>query len=311
MTEIAVRPEDRPIDYWPTPQPQPAPSEDPTGGRLVAWANGLAAAHKIGSALCQTSFAPKQFAGKAEDAAAAILFGDEIGLTPTQALRSIHVIAGTPSLYARAMVALVQSKGHEVWTELDTPAKVVVCGKRRGTTHVERSEWTTDRARRAGYTSNKKYETDPQAMLYARAASDVCRKIAADALAGLAYTVEELEIGEQPTTTVTRSEPAGPRKVSREKPQPAEPDPVPEPPTAEESAEESATRAQVQKLNILIQEQGITERQAKLDYLSTQVGRTLTSSNDLSKHEASSLIELLDATKPAEPTLPEPEGWQQ
>ena len=30
-----------------------------------------------------------------------------------------------------------------------------------------------ERARRAGYTNNKKYETDPQSMLYARAAADV------------------------------------------------------------------------------------------------------------------------------------------
>ena len=179
---------------------------DPTGGRLIAWADGLAAAHRIGSALCQTAFVPASFRGKPEEAAAAILYGDEIGLTPTQALQSVHVISGRPGLYARAMVALALSKGHEVWTVEKSDAKVTVAGRRKGSTHVHEETWTTARAQKAGYTTNKKYSTDPQAMLYARAAADVVRQIAPDALAGLDYAVEELELSESPTvTTITRS----------------------------------------------------------------------------------------------------------
>ena len=71
--EIALREVNSPAEITTT-------GPDPTGGRLVAWAEGLAAAHRIGSALCQTAFAPKHFAGKPEEAAAAILFGDEVGL---------------------------------------------------------------------------------------------------------------------------------------------------------------------------------------------------------------------------------------
>ena len=65
---------------------------------------------------------------------------------------------------------------------------------RRGAEHVTRETWTTQRAQRAGYTNNKKYQTDPQAMLYARAASDVCRQIAADVLAGIGHSVEEMQL---------------------------------------------------------------------------------------------------------------------
>ena len=167
---------------------------DPTGGRLVAWAEGLAAAHRIGTALCQTSFVPQQFRGKPEEAAAAILYGDEIGFTPTQALQNIYVISGKPSMYARSMVALLMSHGHDVWTVEKTDAKVTVAGRRKGSTHTVEETWTTARASKAGYTNNKKYQTDPQAMLYARAASDVCRQVAPDSLAGIAYTVEEMEL---------------------------------------------------------------------------------------------------------------------
>jgi hypothetical protein len=277
---------------------------DPTGGRLVAWAEGLAAAHRIGSALCRTSFAPKQFQGKPDEAAAAIMFGDEIGLTPTQALRSVHVISGTPGLYARTMVALVQSRGHEVWTEIDTPSKVVVCGRRRGLSNVERSEWTTERARKAGYTTNKKYETDPQAMLYARAASDVCRKVAADALAGLAYTVEEMELAEPaPVTNLRRadttSEPV--KRTARRAPTPApEPDLEPpsaaEPPAIEDAPEPSAeplTDAQRGKMHALFSEHDMGDRQDRLDYAASIIGHPIGSSNDLTKREASAVIDAL------------------
>ena len=116
--------------------PAPAGISDPTGGRLVAWAGGLAAAHRIASALCGTAFAPQHFRNKPDEAAAAILYGDEVGFSPTMALQNVHVISGKPGMYARAMVALVQSRGHEVWTEESSSAKVAVCGRRRGSNHV-------------------------------------------------------------------------------------------------------------------------------------------------------------------------------
>lgn len=297
MTDLAV----------PTEAPR-APVQyvtDPTGGRLVAWADSLTAAHRIAQALCRTTFVPKHFAGKPEDAAAAILFGDEIGLTPTQALRSIHVISGTPGLYARTMVALVQSRGHEVWTEVDTPSKVVVCGRRKGATHVERSEWTTDRARKAGYTSNKKYETDPQAMLYARAASDVCRKIAADALAGLAFTLEELELSEPGETTTVSRQPA--KRVQRKQ---AAPVPVPDEPDLDDEpapapAVEPISDAQMRKLHATFNERGIVERDDRLAFAAGVVGREVGSSKDLSRDEAGRVIDALESLPASEP-----EGWE-
>lgn len=280
---------------------------DPTGGRLVAWAESLRAAHQIGTALAGTSFVPKQFQGRPDECAAAILCGDELGLTPTQALRSIFVINGTPGLYAKAMVALVQSKGHEVRTELDTPAKVIVRGKRRGSSHVEESEWTVDRARRAGYTSNKKYETDPQAMLWARAAAEVCRRIAADVLSGIPFTVEELELEESAgkTTTVRREVgPAVKRTAKRAAPPPAprvaeEPE-LDEPEATAETVEthdgsESVTSSQLRNLGRLCTAQGLTDREEALGVVSSLIGREITSRNDLTKEEASRVIDAFEA----------------
>lgn len=285
MTELAT--------YAPAAITAPvAYATDPTGGRLIAWADGLAAAHRIGSALCSTAFAPATFRGKPDEAAAAILYGDEIGLTPTQALQSVHYISGRPGLYARAMVALLLSKGHEVWTVEKSDAKVTVAGKRRGSTHVHEETWTTARAQKAGYTNNKKYATDPQAMLYARAAADVCRQVAPDALAGLDYAVEELEMFDAPTVTVTRQ--TAPATKAQRKPvaAPLEPDEPPLEPEATPAAE-LRSDAQMRKLWALAKESGMDEAAFRV-YIDHETGREVESTKTLTKDEARRLIDKLE-----------------
>jgi hypothetical protein len=277
---------------------------DPTGGRLVAWAASLTAAHKIGSALCNTSFVPATFKGKPEEAAAAILFGDEIGLTPTQSLQSVYVISGKPALYARAMVAIVLAAGHEVETVEKSDAKVTVRGRRRGSENWTVESWTTARAQKAGYTKNAKYGTDPEAMLYARAASDLCRQIAPDALAGIGYSVEELEIAEPTKVTITRAD--KPKAKAPEPVEPAftEPEPVADTDTGEiieaeiveptfddPEPEPLITGPQLTKLNLLLTQQVGSDRDAKLAWLTTELSREITSSKDLTKREATYLID--------------------
>lgn len=160
---------------------------------LVKQAQALEAAHKIGSALANTAMVPQTFRGKPDDAAAAILYGAELGLKPTQALQQVFVVHGQPAIYARTMVGLLKAKGYTFET-VDTSDNAVTV---RGTSprgEVEESTWTIDRAKKAGYTGNKKYQSDPQAMLYAKAASEVCRKLAPDVLLGIRYTAEDLEL---------------------------------------------------------------------------------------------------------------------
>lgn len=298
---------------------------DPTGGRLVAWAEGLAAAHRIGSALCQTSFVPVHFRGKPEEAAAAILYGDEIGFTPTQAVQNLYVISGKPALYARSMVALVMSKGHEVWTVEKSDAKVTVAGRRKGTTHTIEETWTTGRAQKAGYTNNKKYTTDPQAMLYARAAADICRQIAPDALAGLAYSAEEMELAESTPATTTRRSEATAKARRATVPEPdLEPAPTndggavaPEaaglsdegtaPVETTTSAPSSPSDAQRGLMFASFKDAGFTTdartaegRQARLDYIGNVIGHPIESSNDLTIDEMSAVIDSLKADADAE-----------
>ena len=58
--------------------------------------------------------------------AAAVLTGQELGLTPMASLRSIDVIDGSPALRAVAMRALVQRAGHEIWLVESTKTQAVV-----------------------------------------------------------------------------------------------------------------------------------------------------------------------------------------
>jgi hypothetical protein len=283
---------------------------DPTGGRLVAWASAASAANQLATSLSRTSFVPKAFQGNPGDATAAIILGDELGLSPLSALRSIYIISGTPALYARTMVALAMAHGHEVWTEASTDREVTVCGKRKGSEHVEKSTWTIDRARKAGYTNNKKYDSDPQAMLYSKAAAEIARKIAPDVLSGVPYSVEDLELEEQPKVTVSRA----PRSVQRApKPQAPEPEfdepdePEPVKATAER-ADEPITPKQLTALNAaLTSDLGFTDRDDKLAYLSGELGREIASSKDVTKQEAMRLLDgfAAAAAEPVEPTLPD------
>lgn len=213
--------------------------------QLAEWAAELGAAHQLGTALCKTAFVPKDFMGKPEAAAAAILAGKSLGLDPMNALSNIFVVHGRPALYARTMTALVMAQGHEVIRTEATPESVTVSARRKGQDRWQEFTWTIGRAKTAGYTSNSKYQSDPIAMLTAKAQAEACRTIAPDVLAGMPYSAEEMELedlGEKPqaaeapvkTRKLTRK-PAEKKAESAEPP--ARPAPAPEPVADEATGE--------------------------------------------------------------------------
>lgn len=178
---------------------------------LQKQAQAMEDAYRMGELLSKTQIVPKTYQGKPADAAAAILYGAELGLKPQQALQQVFVVHGQPAIYARTMAALLKSKGYTFTTVESTDERVTVTGRSpRG--EEETSTWTIERAQRAGYApkkddkggfikgsngkilGNMKYITDPQAMNYAKALSEVCRKLAPDVLLGIRYTAEDLEL---------------------------------------------------------------------------------------------------------------------
>lgn len=112
---------------------------------------------------------PQRFRGKPEEAAAAMIYGAELGLNPLQAVQRVVPIHGMPTLESRTMVGLLKSRGFgfrvfeqsdqvvEIWGWEPTSPKVygtdpddaVNFGKRINPDATSR--WTIERAIRAGY----------------------------------------------------------------------------------------------------------------------------------------------------------------
>ena len=195
---------------------------------LMKQAEAMSAAHKLATVLCNTAMVPATFKGKPDDAAAAILYGAEVGLKPQQALQQVFVVHGQPAIYARTMVALLKAKGYKFETVESSDESVTVHGvSPRG--EEETSTWTIQRAEKAGYTKNAKYKTDPQAMLYAKSASEVARKLAPDVLLGIKYTAEDLELEPVKATATRMDVQRGADGVRAALAAKREPEPQPEP----------------------------------------------------------------------------------
>lgn len=275
---------------------------------LVEWAQEADAAYRLAQKLVGTSFSPQAFRGKPDEAAAAMLAGAEVGLSPMASLSAFDVIQGRAAPRAITLRAIAQSHGCEIVMVEASPSRVVMEGRRRGDERWTQVTWTIDRARDLGLLTKDQWKKQPQTMLIARATSELARLIAADAILGIGYSVEELsdETPEQ-TTKVARGSRPVQRRQSPPTPEPdfdepsVEPDPEPVKATAER-ADEPITPKQLTALNAhLTQDLDLTDRDDKLAYLSGALGREIGSSKDLTKAEAG---RLLDAANLPQPTLP-------
>ena len=170
-------------------------STSKTLASLKEQAEAMNAAMQVAEAMCSTELVPKQYRGKPADGAAAILYGAELGLGAIQSLQQVMVINGKPGVEARTMVALLRNHGYTFDVTEDTSTAVTVVGTSpTGETHTSR--WTYEMAEQAGYTKNPLYSKIPGAMLYAKAATEVCRRLGSHILSGIAYSVEELRLAQ-------------------------------------------------------------------------------------------------------------------
>ncbi|MBR7191690.1 hypothetical protein [Gordonia sp. SCSIO 19800] len=206
-TDVAHTPADDSLSVLPPAQPMQSQSV----AQLMEHAKAMDTAYQLAEAMCGTALVPSTYRGKPQDGTAAILYGAELGLTPIQSLQQIFVVHGTPSIYARTMVALLKSRGYKIWTEAASPTSVTVMGEAPDG-QAEASTWDIERATAAGFVptidektgeyklnsngklaGNMKYLTQPEEMLWAKAAATVSRRLAPDVLLGIAYTREDLE----------------------------------------------------------------------------------------------------------------------
>jgi hypothetical protein len=166
----------------------------------------MADAMKFGEMVAASDFAPKDFRGKPASCVLAIQAGAEIGLSPMQALQSIAVVNGRPSIFGDAALAVVKaSPVCEYVTESvdgDGEQMVATCtAKRRGYPTPTVVKFTVADAKKAGlWGKSGPWTQYPKRMLQMRARGFALRDAFPDALRGM-VTAEEAQ--DYPVTQVT------------------------------------------------------------------------------------------------------------
>lgn len=223
-TELAVvQPHE--IEVSPEPATMLAP-------RMLGGLPYLADFSRLADAICRTEMVPQSLRGRADAVLAVVMAGYEIGVGPMQALQSINLIQGKPSLSAELMRALILQAGHQFIPEANSE---------RATIQYRRREWPADRwstvtytiedARKAGlvewyerwsktesgknfkqtwnphstdpkpdwvdskgeHKKGDNYWSRPRSMLAARATSEAARLDFPDVISGISYTPDEIE----------------------------------------------------------------------------------------------------------------------
>ena len=148
-------------------------------------------AMRFADMLAGSSIVPKDYIGKPGNCLVAIQWGMELGLQPMQAMQSIAVINGRPSLWGDAMLALVKAHPAFEWIKEECDGNVATCTiKRRGEPEVMQS-FSLEEAKRAGLTGKQGPWTQyPKRMLQMRARGFALRDAFPDALRGVVSAEE-------------------------------------------------------------------------------------------------------------------------
>ena len=155
-------------------------------------------AYRFAQMVSKSDFAPKDFRGKAESCLLAIQHGSELGLSPMQALQSIAVVNGRPSVYGdTALAVCIGSPVCEYVRETvegDGDAMVAICeAKRRGYEKPTVVRFSVADAKKAGlWGKSGPWTNYSRRMLQMRARGFALRDTFPDILRGL-ITAEEAQ----------------------------------------------------------------------------------------------------------------------
>lgn len=156
---------------------------------LESYANGLQTKLAMASTLLKSGLIPQAFKTP-EAVLTAILYGQEIGLSPLQSLQSVNVVQGKPTVDAAGLKAVCLNRGMRFET-LEWTDKVCALRGVRGEWQEEFS-FTWDDAIRMGLADKDNWKRMPKQMLYARAVSTLARNMGADIIRGF-YSREEMQ----------------------------------------------------------------------------------------------------------------------
>lgn len=144
------------------------------------------------ASMAQSTLIPSEYRKKPANILYAVELAKSINLSPMVAITSLQVISGKPTLSADMIATLVRKAGHTLRVsgdDMEATATITRCDDPEFTF---KAVWNRKRAERAGLLNKGTWRQYPEAMLRARAITEVARMGAQDALGGVKYTPEEL-----------------------------------------------------------------------------------------------------------------------
>ena len=204
-------------------------------------------AFRVANAVCKAGMAPRGLETP-EKAMVAIMHGLEVGLTPMNALQSIAVVNGRPTIWGDGAIGLVRGSGLLEWmdetfegAEGTDSFKAICLAKRRGEPKPVRGEFSIADARKAAlFGKAGPWQQYPKRMLQMRARAFALRDGFADVLKGLAIKEEVDDIPTAPKppppdepAALSPPEPKVEPKPAMLRPPPPEDDIAPMPDPAE------------------------------------------------------------------------------
>lgn len=283
---------------------------------LYQWANAATQVHRMAQALANTSFVPTNLRGKPDEVAAQILYGRDVNLPPMVALQQINVIEGRPSMSALAMRGLAQASGVKFRLIESTQTRCVMAARAPGDAGFTEVRWDMDRAKKLGVATKRNWQNQPQAMLIARATSELCRLVAAPLFLGLSYSSEELSDGDVMADLPADVPPPAPTRTVRRKTAAQADVPTPAPtadairPMAQAEPVDASfdngpqddggpvtgkTRA---ALMASFREANIEDRDSRLAYVGDLLGREVGSINDVTDAEGRRVLDQIKVDFP-------------
>jgi len=285
------------------------------------------------------SLLPAAYRGNPANVLIAMGLGQALDLTPSQSLYEIYVVNGRPSPSANLMAAVVRRAGHRLRIKGDATTCTAILIRADDPDEPFEATWTIEQARAAGLAGKDTWKQYPAAMLRARAIAEVVRMGASEAVLGMEYAREEMQDVEPERTTVVKTagvdalraavaavqrpnaadsinvQTSGAPTEGYEQQQTNSDDDVHD---AEEVADEPETGEQItdaqrRKIFPLFTEAGFDTsaqsaegKAARLAYIAGVIGHPVESTNDLTRGQASQVIEALISDAASRVAIEEP-----
>jgi hypothetical protein len=186
-------------------QRPPKPPAMQAGGTISAMIpTDIDQAFRLARAIAMSGMAPKAYGQDENKCFVGILAGAEVGFAPMQALQSIAVINGNPSIWGDGALALVQASGLlESIEETDDGQEATCRVVRKGWAPIIRTFSMKDAQDAKLLAKDGPWKTYPKRMRQMRARSWALRDGFADVLKGLHIAEEVRDRPEQPEAPQT------------------------------------------------------------------------------------------------------------